>query len=81
MHDEIFDWAAIIDLYRHANLSINSRLHSGVLAMSAHVPNLYIASNIKYNDLLVRGRVRLLPPRPCLGAHFLRRPFCYSHQA
>ena len=46
------DWAAILDLYRHASVSLNSRLHSGVLSLAAPRPTVYLANNIKYLDLM-----------------------------
>lgn len=46
------DWAAILDLYRHASVSLNSRLHSGVLGLAAPSPSLYLANNVKYLDLM-----------------------------
>lgn len=41
-----------MDLYSRADVSVNSRLHSGVLATSALRPTIYWATNIKYYDFM-----------------------------
>jgi polysaccharide pyruvyl transferase WcaK-like protein len=46
------DWASVVDLYARATVSLNSRLHSGVLATSSLTPAVYIASNVKYHDFM-----------------------------
>ncbi|GFH20536.1 uncharacterized protein HaLaN_17675, partial [Haematococcus lacustris] len=52
LHSEYRDWAAVLDLYSRASLSINSRLHSGVMAAAALRPLVYVAGNSKYFDLM-----------------------------
>lgn len=37
-------------MYHHTNVSLNSRLHSGVLSSSALRPTLYVATNTKFVD-------------------------------
>lgn len=67
------DWAAVLDLYRHASASLNSRLHSGVLSVSALRPTLYVASNVKYKDFMssLGLRAQLVDEGRC-GGHALR---------
>jgi polysaccharide pyruvyl transferase WcaK-like protein len=46
------DWAAMLDLYRHASASLNSRLHSGVLSLAAGRPTVYLSADMKFEDLM-----------------------------
>jgi polysaccharide pyruvyl transferase WcaK-like protein len=64
VHDEYQDWAAILDLYRHASAAFSSRLHSGVLNLAVGRPTLYYAKNSKYIDLMgsINQRSMLVNP-------------------
>ncbi|GFH09804.1 uncharacterized protein HaLaN_05015 [Haematococcus lacustris] len=68
------DWAAVVDLYSRASLSINSRLHSGVMAAAALRPLVYVAGNSKYFDLMATLDLQpfiLNPDRWWPGGHGL----------
>ncbi|GAX83370.1 hypothetical protein CEUSTIGMA_g10795.t1 [Chlamydomonas eustigma] len=52
LHEEFEDWAAMLDLYRHASASLNSRLHSGVLSLAVGKPTVYLSADMKFEDLM-----------------------------
>ncbi|KAG1654785.1 hypothetical protein FOA52_008971 [Chlamydomonas sp. UWO 241] len=69
VHAEYKDWAAILDVYRHASAALSSRLHSGVLALAANVPAVYVAANTKYKDLMSSLGLRNLVVDPNFRRH------------
>jgi polysaccharide pyruvyl transferase WcaK-like protein len=62
------DWAAVADLYARATVSLNSRLHSGVLAAGSLRPLVYLSTNAKYLDFMssVGLQAYIVDPSRCV---------------
>jgi hypothetical protein len=75
VHAEYEDWASILDVYRHASVALSSRLHSGVLALAANVPAVYVdEANPKYKDLMASLGLRTLLVDPNMRRHAAAGP-------